>query len=453
MFVLVDIAKDPDSKDKCYLNKKIKENFSIDINEEIVVILGQKRINAKSCIYTDIANDNIVWFSKNLVEELNLPEKMILNISVIGNNTIKLGPVIGIFVNPRYITKLNSPYPPESAIQMKRANIIGKGFIYYFTCENIYWLRENVKAWYFSSKEKKWKNGYVPLPDVIYDRGVNFFSDEKIIVNHIREQFLSTNTLAKINSVEYLDKLGIYQKINKYTHLRKYLPKIVKYSFTEDIKNFLDEFRTVHVERVLENKKSETLTITLEEEGLEIYYYFKNNVCTKRFASIESIAYFLEMFFKDEVLILQGGIDRYTYKGMPIDLRILLQKDHAGNWLAVYNHLKIIKNKYTENKVYVYNFKDVAPYIFEIKEADIIFLDEKIRKVAISIAEGIEKEFGNLGELAVDLMLDKKLNVWFIDANLKPAKNPIRGVESTEDFSPQYLLTILYSKYISKFTL
>lgn len=45
-----------------------------------------------------------------------------------------------------------------------------------------------------------------------------------------------------------------------------------------------------------------------------------------------------------------------------------------------------------------------------------------IHRMALNIARSLEKEWPTLGEVSMDIGIDKNARIWFIEANAKPGK-------------------------------
>ncbi|MCC3377739.1 YheC/YheD family protein, partial [Cohnella sp. REN36] len=50
------------------------------------------------------------------------------------------------------------------------------------------------------------------------------------------------------------------------------------------------------------------------------------------------------------------------------------------------------------------------------------FMLASVRHMALSIARSLEKEWPTLGEVSMDIGIDKHAKIWFIEANAKPGK-------------------------------
>lgn len=96
------------------------------------------------------------------------------------------------------------------------------------------------------------------------------------------------------------------------------------------------------------------------------------------------------------------------------------------------------------------NYDQVYRYFRITRRSQSIPANEKISQETIKIAKYIEKEFGPHGEIGMDMAVDRNGKIWFIEANAKPEKLPIPGLEDTEGVSPQFLATFQYATHLAK---
>ncbi len=449
-----EVKIEKNNENKCYISKKIMDLFLLNSGKTYKISFGNCNVECEINVLNNIDEKKIILPNKYM-KELNVTPGVDLNISVI-NGKIVLGPVIGVFINPRYLDDIKKQDAPISAICLVKANEIEKAFVYFFSIGEIDWLNKRTKGWYFCKNFNKWRCRWVPLPDVLYDRGVNFYLDEKKLVNDYRKQFKYSDNIHVINSRDYLDKYWLYEKIKHNQDIIQYLPYTIRYDKPEDILKMLYKYKKVYLKSFYGSRGTEVLPIELKDNFFVLSYYKNNKLKQDKINEnnfkelIKTITY----FFKDVKFVIQQGVNLLDDDGCLLDMRILLQKNEFGKWVVSSSEVRKGEKKSlitNESRGGIcLDFKDIMPKVLSVSKEKTKELEEKIHHITIKIAKKIEKEYGDFGELGMDMALDEKLNIWFIEANSKPDKDPASHIDIYNTISPQFLNTILYSKYLKK---
>ncbi len=367
------------------------------------------------------------------------------------NRDIYLGPVVGVFVNNRYLEDIEKGCPPVSAQKHMQANEKACCLTYYFSIERINWVDNWIKGYTYIHSLNKWKYYRFALADVIYDRGVNFLDNEKLLVRHIRRQLDYHPKIRVINSRNYLGKWQLYNALAKYGEIKKYLPETILYSDFAALEDMLLRYDFVFVKASLGSRGREVLSIRRLREGYEVVSH-QNRYRPILLRSKEGLKDHIEGMMGDRLYIVQQGIGLLKVNDRNMDMRVLIEKDGQGKWQAIYNQVRMARPGSTITNYSaggdIANYSDVYPLLMEGCDNDQLPDDKKIRETTIKIAEYIEKEFGPFGELGMDMALDDKGRLWFIEANTKPDKDPEPGLEDIQGISPQFLSVLEYGKYL-----
>ncbi|WP_167577456.1 YheC/YheD family protein [Ammoniphilus sp. YIM 78166] len=132
--------------------------------------------------------------------------------------------------------------------------------------------------------------------------------------------------------------------------------------------------------------------------------------------------------------LIQKGIELATYDKRPFDIRLLLVKD-LGRWHLTMITAKVAayKNAIVTNVSYNKKLRSTDDLEFPISkvlyESDQRFNPfatfRELMDVSYQIANTLGRQFP-FGILGLDLAVDKKGNIWFIEANTSPAIKPMR---------------------------
>ncbi|MFO7262886.1 MAG: hypothetical protein A6D91_03585 [Bacillaceae bacterium G1] len=385
-----------------------------------------------------------------VLEQLHLLPGMPLNLWKSGS-ALRLGPVVGIFVRPDYLTAIAQGRVPLTAKKDVQANAVAKCLITFFSVDGIRWEEQTIRGWTYSPAHKRWISRWFPFPDVIYDRGVHYPPSLKPKVKAARARFRADPHIQFINNSDYLGKWELYTRLSQYPEMRPYLPETRRYESIRDLETMLQNHPLVYIKSFYGSQGKEVMSVAKVTKGYRVKFYH-NGIQRWRAVSLSQIETWIRRFFGNKPLVLQRGIDLLTYKGRRIDLRVLLCKDGTGQWKAIYNQANVSLPGSTITTIgrNFKNYTDVYRLFRRIGKPARLPTDDTIRRETIRIARYIDKAFGPQGELGMDMAVDRQGKIWFIEANTRPEKLPIPGLEDTRGVSPQFLAVFQYATFLTK---
>jgi hypothetical protein len=122
--------------------------------------------------------------------------------------------------------------------------------------------------------------------------------------------------------------------------------------------------------------------------------------------------------------IIQQGIDLATFNNKLFDVRLLAQKNGRGEWDVTGMGIRLAGSGKITTHVprggSVQSPEEVLTAAFPHYSPENILIS--IHHMALRIARSLEKEWPALGEVSMDIGIDKTTRIWFIEANAKPGK-------------------------------
>lgn len=158
----------------CYMPNDIFALFHLSKEIPYTFHLGQS--HEYSYITPNEERDKCMYFSNSVFKKLMLFEGVTLNIWKNGDE-IYLGPVVGVFVNPKYTAAIEIGRPSFFTRKHAEAGSKTNCLSYFYSIEGIDWDEEKINGYAFDRIRNKWRHDWFPMPDVIYDRGANFNKD------------------------------------------------------------------------------------------------------------------------------------------------------------------------------------------------------------------------------------------------------------------------------------
>ncbi|MEM5596268.1 YheC/YheD family protein [Niallia circulans] len=159
----------------------------------------------------------------------------------------------------------------------------------------------------------------------------------------------------------------------------------------------------------------------------------------------------LERYSKRRSYICQQGIDFQKWQGRALDFRILCHKNYQGNWTITSTVARIAqKNAIVANLAQGAEMKPAKAVLNELLHTENAEQKlEELKILAIKIANLLNKNTdGYLGELGIDIGMDKQGHLWIIEVNSKPSKKLEEHIEKTRPSTKallEYFITLSFS--------
>jgi len=433
----------------CYMPNDIFDALKLSTEILYKIHLGQSY--EYSYVKPKVGFDKCMYFSNSVFKKLLLFEGVTLNIWKNGDE-IYLGPVVGVFLNPKYTEAISIGKPSFFTRKHAEAGSKTNCLSYFYFIEGINWDEGKVKGYTFVLSMNKWIYDWFPMPDVIYDRGSNFNKDQKPYVRYMRQQFRANN-VHFINSQQDSSKWEVHERLSKYPDVKNYLPETTIYNSFSDVLSMLNEYKFIFVKASWGTQGKQVLSIEQIDEKYKLNFN-EHGLKEIIFEKIEDVKMFVENFSRGREIVIQQGIRLLKYDGRNMDLRLLMMKDRQGKWEAVQHHCRVAKGTYTITNCSLgadwINYEKAYPHLSSPFCKRGIPDKEEIVNATMKVLYYYEKEFGSFGEIGMDMAVDIYGDIWFIEANsTRPGKltNPSRY--DPKEIPPQAINIFEYAKFLT----
>lgn len=334
-----------------------------------------------------------------------------------------LGPLVGVFINNDWLQELLSqrsiPICDFDAEVLQR----NQGLVVFFSLERILWDRGEVIGVIRDTSDSAnvWKEQILPIPTVIYERC--FHSEGRVGGITLRTNCASySRDITVINPLSKLGKIQIYTMCSQKDALRQHLPQWDLFC-SETGATLLQNYPTAYIKPdrlsggtgVTKVTNTSNGFLTEQRRGPLNY----RHLCATADEVLKEIAHGL----KDCPMVIQEAIQLRRYRGRPFDFRLLLQKNHSGQWkqtgivARICEEGSIISGPRSGGEVATY--EEVMKDLPEEQQDNI---KSTLLKLAQDIAQMIDEQIGLHAELGFDLGVDIYGNIWLIEVNGKPLK-------------------------------
>lgn len=431
------------------------ERLNLTGKSNITIQCGSRSLNAFVTISSepDLA-DEVLWLSKNALEELLIPENIEICVQIIDDgDIIKFGPIIGILTESFIIENHKKGHHVREAFNCyaEAGNKIGS-LIYIFSLNDIDLDHKRIMGYFpvvDSSNIIKWQEQWMPIPDAIHNRiKISISSPKYIKIAEISKLVPSINI---VNRTTRVYKWRIQKILEKDHKAKKYLPKTLLFEGINTLTKMLQEFSFIYLKPVGRSLGLGVIKITKVGSDKYTAKYRSNDKLHSLSGSLTEILPELRKFMGERSYIVQEGIPLATYKGNIFDLRVSVQKDETGTWslsrwkVRVAAPNGIVTNISAGgtgahiNKVMNSVFKEDAPEILN-----------DIKTACLIICKSIENKIRGIGDLGLDIGITEDGKIYFIEANFRELRLNGGSAEDSENWKSTFKKPIYYLNYLYK---
>ncbi|MCI3925147.1 YheC/YheD family protein [Paenibacillus sp. TRM 82003] len=282
----------------------------------------------------------------------------------------------------------------------------------------------------YSPAKKKWVRGEKPFPHVVYNRIPYRKFEQLPEVQRLIQECLDHPQLRFFNP-SFFSKWSLFEWIRGSRNTRKHIPETAKLSGLSEFTSMARSHRELYLKPV-KGKAGKGIMKVQRLVGKQArhgaYRLTSQSDGGTESASYDSVAKLYEAVQREadgKEYIVQQGISLASAGGRPFDLRALVQKNASGEWRVSGVGARVAgKSSITTHVPRGGSIDDPTKLLQNVfgASAGKAILNQA-KETALVLAAQIEKGSGHtLGEMSMDLGVDKTGKLWFFEANSKPMK-------------------------------
>ncbi|WP_438447536.1 YheC/YheD family endospore coat-associated protein [Gorillibacterium sp. sgz5001074] len=320
-----------------------------------------------------------------------------------------------------------------------------------FTPEDVDGATRTIRSWIWRDTEGRWIRERVRFPDIIYDR-CRFQRNHRFqLLRKFRTDYPELRQMSR----PLLHKWGIHQVLYKNKRIRPYLPETVPYSTPSALLKMLERFGLVYVKPIDGTGGRGILRIERAGDGT---YRIQGRDRSRRIiapftVSDRQLGARIARFMKVGRFMVQQGIQIKLEDGRVHDYRLLIQKNGSGQWEVTGSAGRIGARRSITSNLHGGGSAVPTRKLLAMRfssEETIRGIQEDMSQLAHLIANHIERQFGSMCELALDIAVDGKGRVWLIEINPKPAREVFSRIGEKETYRKAVQRPLEYALYLLK---
>jgi hypothetical protein len=325
--------------------------------------------------------------------------------------------ILTLYLNGKKLEEVD--YFRKLTIQGKKLEIN----VIVFTPEDLHPSKKAVSALQYDPVKDKWSRSWKAIPNLIYDRCRYQKTYRFPLLRKFRANF---SQLTYLNHPIAL-KWNLHRMLFKELSIRAFLPETVQYHNPTDLNPFLKKYKIVYL------KPSDGTggrgILCIRHLGKQLYLIqgrdLSRRIIKPRKLRAEQIAASFDSWgFKDRYLI-QQGISLALPDGRVHDYRLLIQKNGNGEWEVtgcagrIGPLMSITSNLHGGGRAM--SMLQLLQSRFSSPEK-ITEISKSMEHLSHLVAVHLEKHYGRLCELALDIAVSPTGQVWLLEVNPKPAR-------------------------------
>nr|WP_066633067.1 YheC/YheD family protein [Desulfolucanica intricata] len=343
----------------------------------------------------------------------------------------RIGPLLGMLISSSKKERILQGYKDSVYIKLTDYMRNIGGILVFFTINDVDWNGLLVNGHILDTGNYTYVPVCVPLPRVVYDR---CFGSNGRIDGFIFREKASGLDIKIFNAMVKLGKLDTYDILSKDTELQKITLPYSEFSMNKLIQ-FMEQYDSVYVKPDQLYKGEGLIKVTKNSTGYCIEHH-RDKVFTKvETGDLNYVLGLMEDFGQlSQKYVIQKSIDIALFLGNPFDVRVMLQKNDLGDWEVTGALARVgpedclITSPRSGGKVI--RLRDAVSSAFpgqSDKQEQII---ESIEQYTKKIGCFLEEKNNLIGELGIDLGIDKQGNIWLIEVNAKPLRVSMKKLKS-----------------------
>mgnify|MGYP001237701520 FL=1 len=405
-----------------WLSSPLAKQLRLSGRKSVTVRLGRDAVTATARIIK--RKGNHVYISAGLRSAVRIPSAGTICIQY-EDDEIHLGPLIGVLTDSSSMSPA-APFGERTGF-MRQLLQAGqkKAYLFAFTPRDINWQQETIYGW-FSQPGGKWLRRVVPLPDVVYNRLPSRKAENGAEITALRERFVRKRI--PIFNWSFFNKSDVYKMLENDPEALQHLPESVPNPSPEKIREMLEKYHFIYYKPSGGSLGVGIYRLTYHpSKGYFVRYRRNGRNVLLRFTRFSGIIRLLRARHGSQLnqYVAQQGIRLVEIDNCPIDFRFHMHKNGNNQWVvAAVGAKKAGRGSVTthiKNGGSLMTPEQALSGTFGERTAEVL---ENAKAVAVKLAEAIERNYPHtLGELGLDIGIDRQGGVWMFEANAKPGRS------------------------------
>ncbi|MBU9723617.1 MULTISPECIES: YheC/YheD family protein [Bacillaceae] len=427
-------------KNTLFLSEQTRKNYNLK-KDKVTLHYGawKRRMFIKT--KNDLSRGTF-GIPKGLFDHYTVPSDLQYQVMKKGNS-IFIGPIIAFVPKLSTIKKLKTKDLKKFNKRMTKYHEI-KGLVFICGSNDINIKNQSISGYYYNpnvkSKESSWVYGTFPYPSAVYTR------------THLKKK-VKKELVRKIGTSIFNDifnKWTFRNIVHSNKETRKFLPHTEQFTDVGQVKRLLKRYNTIYLKPRYGSLGKGIVMIRRRKRSYVLMDPYRKK---RSFSNWSQLHDFLKKFLTKNYIIQQGVPTKYQKRN--VDFRIYMQKDKNREWQVqglvarVAKKGSVITNSHHRYKA-LYGH-ELIKKMFSLSQEETNKVITEINNASIKVCKVIDKSDKKIGDVALDLIIDKNLKIWFLELNLRYQHTTFNNNQFPDIYKKIMPVPLEYAKTLSGF--
>ncbi|CAM3448746.1 YheC/YheD family protein [Marinicrinis lubricantis] len=338
----------------------------------------------------------------------------------------------------------------EEIRYFKQLSVLGRELglsVIVFTPEDVDHSRMQIRSLIYDVRQGLWIRKWTPFPDVIFDRCRYQPNKRFEMLRKFRAKYPHLTYLNR----PLANKWIIHELFSDDSVLSGYLPDTKYYSDFSVLSRMLQKHKTVYFKPI--NGTGGRGILKIRGLGSKYVVQGRNHrrtIIRKQVLTKPSLNLLMNRLLTARKYVVQQGIQIELKDGRVHDFRILIQKNSKGDWEYTGGACRIgpvqsiTSNLHGGGRAIRMDSMLLRRFPKETAEK----IKDSVEALSLQAVHVLEKKYGQLCELALDIAIDRHGKVYLLEINPKPAREVFRRIGDKEAYRRALLRPLEYALHV-----
>ncbi|MFD0716459.1 YheC/YheD family protein [Paenibacillus sp. GCM10027626] len=322
--------------------------------------------------------------------------------------------------------------------------------VFVFTPQDVNYKQNRIHAMVYNPETKSWTRKWRTFPHMIYDRCRIQRSRRFEQLLHFRKKY---GHLTFLNRV-LRNKWTVYKTMRADERFRKHLPATTMYDSIQDVLLMLRKYPIVFLKPIGGTGGRGILRIEKLRNGQVLIQGRDQSrrIISPQRVPLSSLSSRLAKWdLKSKRYMVQQGIQLKLPNGRVHDYRMLVQKNGQGLWEVTGCAARIGAPRSITSNLHGGGEATSMSSLLEqwLENSDTAGeVKQTADNFGVETAAFLEKSYGRLCELALDIAIDRKGHIWLLEVNPKPAREVFKQAGEKETYRQAITRPLEYAMWL-----
>jgi glutathione synthase/RimK-type ligase-like ATP-grasp enzyme len=321
-----------------------------------------------------------------------------------------------------------------------------------FTPDDVESHGRHVRAHEYLTTQRRWQRTTLSLPRIIYDR----CRYQKTARFAAFKRFRRTHSGLTFLNEPLANKWRVHEALRTVPDLTSYIPETRLLRTPKDVQTMLRQFQEIYVKPANGTGGRGIMRVRCTANGACVAEgrNSERGLLRARRKPLTDLANWVVHSYRTQKTLLQQAIDIRLRSGAVHDYRLVVQKDANGKWSFTGGGARIGGRGSVTSNLHgggrALKWRDLLRNQFGARRTQNIM--KEMTTLSLRVAQQLEKQYGRLCELGLDIAVDRSGHPWLLEVNPKPAREIFSKTGQNDTYRKAVRKPLEYARWLSQQT-